>query len=486
MATTYGSRISELRGLLAQVPAAANDDINQAFVECIKRYADMRQSALEDLIDFMSKASAGNLGTQAKWQARIARLRSDYKDLFADSVRDFKLPSSHQLFWATALDAEEKFFDLLSKIEMPQRLDDILQHQDNLSKLLGALQDTWTFLLSTNQGIQNDEMRAMQDLDQMVQRLISDMDESWRKVVDNSGRVVDAMQRGAERFKSGMKDVLEKIPGGEFIWEAAKKKIEDEIKPDGYPDDADGPMKEGMNYVGLMIQNAGINARTYRALLASYKDLVSRQKGSVLTMFNKTRGDIDRYLSTNNVTQARVFLDQARGQVNDWISAVPTTGQKDDGASIRYDFFQKLDIVWKRTEDLDAKFKQQFQGALLSPLSNETIEVLSQRYLFRTQLEKIKDRDAADKLGEIRNDLPDKMKAIEESLHKMDDPVDALPDEVRDFARSRNKDFQAFVHDRIKTQIELLLPVMDDLKNLLTPSNLDSDFNRQELESMLN
>src|SRR5437763_15633396 len=151
----YAYRIGELNDLLAQVPAAANDTINQNFVDCINRYASLRQSAMNDLVDFMAKASASNLGTQSKWQSRIARLRSDYRDVFADASRDVMLPAAHQLFWSSALDAEERFFDTLSRSVTPQRMDDLLQHQDNLSKLFGALQDTWTFLLSENDNVKS-------------------------------------------------------------------------------------------------------------------------------------------------------------------------------------------------------------------------------------------------------------------------------------------------------------------------------------------
>ena len=170
MASTYAYRISELNDLLGQVPAAANDAINQNFSALVKQYGELRQAALGDLVDFMSKASPSNLGTQSKWQSRISQARSDYRDVFARATSDVMLPPAHQLFWSSALDAEEKFFDALSKAPTPQRMDDLLQHQDNLSKLFGALQDTWTFLLSQNESLKTDEMRAIEDLTRWCRR----------------------------------------------------------------------------------------------------------------------------------------------------------------------------------------------------------------------------------------------------------------------------------------------------------------------------
>jgi molecular chaperone GrpE (heat shock protein) len=484
--STYGCRISELRDLLAQAPAPANDRINQNLADGINKYADLRQRALDDLVDFMARASSSNLGTQTKWQSRIARLRSDYNGLFGDSVRDLMLPAAHQLFWSSALQAEERFFDTLSRVGTPQLLDDLLKHQDDLSKLIGALQDTWTFLLSKNQGIQNDEMRAIQAMDQMVQEVISEMDSSGRAVVDNAGRAVDAMRRKAEALKEKIKDGLGRAAGAvDVVIEIFKKLITDEIKPDGFPDEAEGPMEAVLKDMELRFQALAERMRIYRTLLATYKDLLNVQKGSVLTVFNKTREDINRYLDTNNVSRARVWLDQARGQLNDWASALPTPRQRDDGAIFRDDIYKQLDSTWKITQDLDGQFRGKFQGAFLSSISSETVETLAGSYLFREQMGKIKDRDAARKLDEYREKLIEGLNRMEEGSRSMDDPIETLPDEVRELAKVRNKDFKEYVHDRIKRQMESLLPSIDELKRMVTPSNFDADFNRQELEGML-
>ncbi len=490
MASTYSGRIYELRDLLEQAPAAADERVNQSFIACINNYMQLRQSAMSDLVDFISKASISNSGTQAKWQSRITRFRSDYNALFGDSVRDLKLPSAHQLFWTTALQAEEKFFDSLSRVSMPQLTDDLLKHQDNLSKLITALQDTWTFLLSKNNGIQTDEMRAMQDMDQMVQGIVSELDSSSRMMLDNSARAAEAIKRSAESLKEKIRDGLGRAGGAvEIAIEIVKKLIMDEIKPDGFPDEVEEPieamLKEMEAKIGILVERA----QKYRSTLASYKDLVSTQKGSVLTLFNKTRKDIDAYLENNNISKAKVWLDQAKGQLNDWVSGLPTSGQRDDGAIFRNDIYHQLDDMWKTTVDLDAKFRSQFQGAFLSPLSNETIETLAHGYLFREQLRKTNSRDAARMLSAYRENLPEQLHHVEESFVELNDPVaallESLPSEVRDLARSRNKDFQEYAHDRIKRQMESLFPAIDELKQILTPSNVESDFNCQELEDML-
>lgn len=491
MASTYGNRISELRDLLAQVPAAANDQINQNFADLVDRYAELRQSAMSDLVDFMAKASAGNLGTQSKWQSRIAHLRTDYQDLFRRAANDVMLPPAHQLFWATALDAEERFFDTLSRVVTPQRMDDLLQHQDNFSKLFGALQDSWTFLLSENDRAKTDQMRIVEDLDKMVQDILSQMDDYWTKTKEYYEKVSDAIAREIDYLTTALKEMAGRAYDAIVAMVELVKAyfIDQNVKPEGTPPEIDPPVIAVLQQMKLAADAAAEGARKYREMIKSYQDLVIRQKGGILTMFNKTRQDVDQYLRSNGIYQAQTYLDQARADLNNWVSNLPTGRQRDDGAVFRDDVNQKLDIVFKRTKDLDDQFKAKFQGALLSPLSNETIETLAQHYLFNEQFSKIKDRELPDKLKDIQEELPEQVIKIDDKLREMVDKVsstDGLPDEVRNVVREMTEGFRGYLRDRIKNQIDSLLPIIDELKRLMIPSNLDQDLNRQELESMLN
>jgi len=491
MSSTYGNRISELNDLLSQIPAAANDTINQNFSSLVKQYSDLRQSAMSDLVDLVGKASPSNLGTQSRWQSRITRLRSDYKDLFTSASSDVMLPPAHQLFWSNALDSEEKFFDELSKSPTPQRLDDLLQHQDNLSKLFGALQDTWTFLLSQNDSIKSEEIRAIDDLDKMVQEVLSEMDDYWSKTLDNTQRVSDAISHKMDQVKSALVEFLgEKLSavGGAAVEVVKKWFIDENLKPEGTPDDIDGPVEAVKEQLKLMAEAAAEKARQYRETVHSYQDLVSRQKGSVLTMFNKTRQDVDQFLRSNGLAQAQNFLDQAKAGLDSWISGLPTSRQRDDGAAFRDDINRTLDLVFKRTKDLDDQFKAKFQGALLSPLSNETLETLSQQFLFKERLDKIKDRNLPERLANIQEELPEQVIRIDDRLRELAESVSGiseLPDDARDVAREMTGGFRDYLRERIKSQVETLLPIIDDLKKEMIPANLDQDLNREELKNML-
>lgn len=480
--TTYGSRIDELRDLLAQLPAAANERVNAAFVELIDRYAALRQSALDDLVDFMAKAAATNPGTRQKWQTRIARFASDRDQLFANAARDLVLPAAHQLYWTTAQGSEREFTDTLLAVTTPQLMDELLQHQDGLNKLIGGLQDLWTFLLSENQGMQSDEMRALHEVDEMIQRIVAEMDTATRAVEDHCGRAIDAIKREADYFKQGIKDLFG--VASDLVIAALKKYLLDKIKPTGFPGDAQGPMEVVLRDMTLKVEALGEYARRFRALADSYRTLMSAQKGYVLSRFNDSRQQVEGYLRDNNVDKAEGLLRQAKDQLSGWVSRLPGR-QAGDGANFFSDVNQYLDNTWTITKSLDEQFRCKFQGAFLGTVDDKTVETLAQADFYRNEVAKIRDRNALERINNYRRTLPEQLSRVEESLRAMDDPIDSLPDEVKDMAKSMSREFRDYVHDQIKSRMEALAPNVEAMAKLVAPSNLDEEFNRNELTSML-
>jgi hypothetical protein len=482
---TYGSRISELRELLTQAATGVDERVVRDHVQYIDRYGDMRQRALDDLVDFIAKASIGNVGTQSKWELRISAVRGDYTKLYAE-VTDRVLPPPVQLFWFAAIQAEETFFERLSKVKTAQLLDDLLKHQDGLSKLIAELQDGWKFVLANDGTLENDEMRAVRQVDEMVRGIISELDGWHRALVDNAARAAEAAKKRAEELAAKAKEKMG--PAGEWVEAAVKflkNLIIDSVKPDGLGGDFDTQAEAATRQMELAAQALVERIRLHRALVQTYQSLVSVEKGGVLTMFKKTRDEVDTYIKTHDVAQARVWLDQAKGQLADWVSALPRARQQADAGSFRDEIHKLVDEDWKITVELDRTFRDQFQGVFLSPLSNETVETLAEKYLFEQQLKAITGLGGAAKLEEHRRRLDAFVESMEKALQPMNDIVASLPPEVQELATLRNTEFRAFVRERIKRQMEALLRSIEDLKRMLEPSNVERDFNRDELVAML-
>jgi hypothetical protein len=483
---TYGARPGELRELLTQAAAGADERVRTALTQCTDRYVDLRQRALDDLVDIVSKASAGNLGTEARWDARVTALRAEYSRLFGDSVKDLMLPPSLQLFWATTLQAEESFFEPLTGMQTPQLLDNILKHQDGLSKLIGELRDGWKFVLTADTALETDQLQAVRQIDAMVQEIIKDLDEWHKQLVDNAAKTAEAAKRKVEELKAQAKAQLG--PAGEWL-EAAiaflKQLLLEQIKPDGMPGDMDTQMQAAGQQLELSAAALVERTRLYRELVQTYRSLVSTERGGVLTMFNKTRGDVDRYMKENDVGKAHEWIQEARREFPDWISDLPTARLRDDATAFQGEIVRWLDENWKVTEELDKKFREEFVGVFASPLNNETIETLAERHLFTKQLEAITGRDGDRKLMEHLDRLQAFRESFDAALAPLDDIPPAMPEELRDLVSLRNKEFRAFVRERIEHHMRALLHVIPDLHRMLEPSTLEEEFGREDLEEML-
>ena len=483
---TYGARPGELRELLSQAAAGADERVRTALTQCIDRYVDLRQRALDDLVDIVTKASAGNLGPAPRWDARVNTLRAEYNRLFGDAVKDLMLPPPLQLFWGTALQAEESFFEPLTVMETPAILDDMLKHQDGLSKLIAELSDGWKFVLSADTALETDQLQAVRQIDEMVQAIIKDLDAWHKQMIDNAAKAAEAAKRKVEELKAEAKKQLG--PAGEWVAAAIaflKQVLLEQIKPDGMPGDMDTQMQSAQKEFELAAAALVDRTRLHRELVHKYRSLVSTERGGVLTMFNKTRGDVDRYIKENDVRKAYEWIQEARREFPDWISDLPTARLRDDAAAFQGEILRRLDENWRVTEELDKKFREEYVGVFVSPLSNETIETLAEKQLFAKQLEAITGRDADRKLSDHLDRLQTFRQSYDASLAPLDDLAPAMPDELRDLISLRNTEFRAFVRDRIEHHMHALLHVIPDLRRMLEPSTLEQELGRGDLEQML-
>lgn len=483
---TYDNRIRELRELILQATAGVDESVVRLLTQAIDKYADLRQRALDDLVEIVARASISNLGTQARWDSRIRSLRSEYNRVLVDAGKDAMPPPSVERIWSTLLQEEEMFFVRLSEIETPQLLDDILKHQDALSKLAGELKDAWNFLLSNDKNLENDEIRAIRQVDEMVKGIVSDLVKRSNERVERLGRLAEAVARASNEFDKKIEEL--KGPGGVLasaVVALAKIVIVEFVKPDSFREDFDTQFAALIQSMKLSGESMLQSIRLYRSDVQTYQNLLSTEKGGVLTLFKKRREDVDTYIKTNNLAIAREWRDKAVGKLDDWVSALPTSRQRDDAELFSKEISEHLERDFELTEELDQKFREEFQGVFVSPLSNETIETLAEKFLFKQHLEAIKDQRGDAKLEEFRALLPEHTQDMEEGLKPLENVVEDLPSEVREFAQLRHEEFRKFVREQMRRHVEALLPHIEELKSMLEPSNMEDDFSREEVETML-
>ncbi|MBI4566522.1 MAG: hypothetical protein HY716_17730 [Planctomycetes bacterium] len=470
----YDGRISELNDLFTRASEGISDSARRALTECIAKVGSVSDAALSALVDFSERASAGNLGTARKWEDRCAAVKADVSRLFGDAAKDQMLPPALQLFWYQAIEHEMKFWETLGKVRTPQLHDDLLVHQDVLNKMLGELWDKWTFLLSKDASFETDETQAVREVAQIAAKIVEDLDsklKAFREKYARANSVVLGKLRELNENTAGaaievLKKLIEKIFGIEI--------------PDGI--DVDVLLATIQDHYQYLSNQIAL----FRTKVAVYRSLVQAEQGSVLLLFNGTRADVNRYLETNDIGKARVWLDQAKGFLSDWASARPTTAQKNAATAFRDKIASLIDEDWKRTEELDGKFREKFKGVFIAPLGNETIEQLAERYLFQKHLEDAKRPGASSKASSAASEWPALVSgSLDQTFRAADDAVARVPDAVRDLARMKNDEFKRHVERRLKEGIDRLLPIILEISRIFDPSNLDREFSREELERLL-
>lgn len=470
----YSSRVSELNERLARASEGAPDTVKRALSDAIVKVGNAADYALSAMLDASERTSAGNLGTQRKWQERCAAATADISRAFGDAAKDHMLSPALQLFWYQALEHEMAFFDTLAKVQTPQLHDDLLVHQDLLNKMLGELWDKWTFLLSKDVVFENDQRQVVQQVSRMAQSIVDELAPGVLK------RASEGVSRATSKSLGVALKLDDKFLAGKGVDVA---KLVASIFDVDIPDQIDRDLLDAVQGGSEIYQ---VQKGHYRNLVSAYQSLVQAEKGSVLLLFNATRAEVDTYYSKNDLGKARVLLDQAKGFLSDWASRVPGSAQKSEAASFKDKVCAAIDTDWKLTEELDGKFRDKFKGIFIQSLGNETIEQLAESYLFRQHLEDVTRKDAAGKLKALPGNIQSEVdSALDKGLRPIDDLVNRVPEEVRELARLGNERFKAHVRARLKERIQSILPAILELAALWDPNNLSRDFSREELERTL-
>lgn len=475
---TYGNRPGELAQLLkSATPEGTDERITRKLGDCVKAWGDKREDHLEALADFAERASAGNLGTAKKWQDRIKAARGEVSSMFADAVDDLMLPAPLQLFWFATVTAEDKFFESLGAVGTPQLYDDLLVHQDTLSKLIGELADKWEFLIDRNNVFKQGQHAQVKRAEAIVQKLIGELDSHYAKLSEHAAK----MQRALSRISDKIEDKL----GENLLLELLKKAIE-MITGEEMPDDLDVPLEAWFREYQAWTEKLAAEKERYRDVVESYKDALSSEKGSVIALFNTTREDVMEYREKNDIPEAKVRYDQAKGQLTTWAGKRPTTGQRNDAAAFCAQVFKPIDAAWKITQDLDKDFRKRFSGVFFDALGSQTIEDLAELYYFEREVDRITSPGAHRLLAGMESKLEDQIEdAVDDAFDTLDDAIRDLPSEVRRTAELDSREFRSYVEGKLRDHMRKLLPVIDELRKMLDPSKVEDDWSREELEDAL-
>jgi hypothetical protein len=320
----------------------------------------------------------------------------------------------------------------------------------------------------------------------LVQDLAQEIEAENRAVVAEAterlqGRMKDAAARVKEEVK---KKIGEAATGAvEAVIELLLAYLKDQFVD--LPSEADPEIDRQKTQIQIYIEKLALFSRAYRERAQEYRSLMSIEKGGVLTMFKNTRAQVAEYEKNNNLTTAQIMRDEAKRFLSEWQNAV-IGGQRADAAEFNAKIFDLIDRNWKVTEELAKQFQSKFSGIFTAPLTSDTLETLTESYMFRQAIDGINGRGVSGKIDDTRRLLAD---SVSETVGKVVQPLEDMsldwPSELKEAARLSNDHFREYVRGKLKSQIDLALNSLGELRILLDPPKVAADFTREELDAML-
>jgi len=481
----YDRRISELQAALSTTATGTDERLRGLLVKCITAYAGMRSTALDDLASIVGNAAVGTTGLPVRWKERVDRARADLDRHFGDAVKDLMLPAPLQAFWAATVRFERSFFERLASVKTPQLVEELLKHQGVLSKTIVDLQTNWNDLLSADKSLEGEQLKQVQELDRLMQQLVNEVEAQYRAAVAESiVKFQEKMAQAAEKAKAGVKAKLgEKgAAAAETAVKIALAWLKEQLN---IPQEAELPIEEQKQKVQAYVDRMTYFSCTYRERAAQYRNLMSIEKGGILTMFKNTRAQVAEYLKNNNLVTAQIWRDEAKRHLTDWAGG-GVGGQCEDAAELDKKIFELIDRNWKVTEEMDKQFQGKFSGIFTAPLTSDTLETLTEGFMFRKAIDDVNARGAPAKLDEAQKKLAG---AVQETADKAGKPLEAMdtdwPAELKEAAKLKNAEFRRYVQEKLKSQVDMALNFLGELRILLDPPKVRAEFSREELEGFL-
>lgn len=482
----YDKRIAELESLLKAAAPDEQDASRRALAECIRRYADLRSRALDSLVSLIKDSTIGTTGIQDRWQSLANQARADVDRHFGDSAKDVLMPAPLQTFWFAAVQFEREFFEKLTAVKTPQFVEDLLTHQGVLARMIDDLQTNWNDLLSAEKSLEGDQLRTIQELDRLVQELTREIEAQHRAVVaETTIQLQQKAKESAEHMKAKVKEAVGERATeiGATVLEIARKFIKEQFSP--IPGELDVQIEAQKNRAQMYIEKLATFSRAYRERAEEYRRLMSIEKGGVLTMFKNTRAQVAEYEKNNNLVTAQIMRDESKRALSDWAGNT-VSAQKDDAAEFNGRIFDVIDRNWKVTEEIAKQFQSKFAGVFTAPLTSDTLETLTESYLFRQAIDSVNGRGTTAKIDEAQKALA---ASVSDTVEQAAQPLESMcldwPAELKEAAQLSNAEFRKYVHDRLKSQIDTSLQYLGELRILLDPPKVVADFSREELEAML-
>ncbi len=480
----YDARLIELRKMLEPRGVPRPDDVMVKLKLSIDLWGEKRERLLVDLADRTLWAHVRTDPLAEHWKRLIKAARTDVAYHFGASTISVVMDPMLLREWLKAMREEDRFLEMLHDLTTPRMMEDMTKYQVGLGVLISELDQKWSSLIQSKGDFRTPEQQAIAEADRIVMEVLDKHESLLREILKAAGDTHTEATKYVDATKKKVQAVVGEL-GAKIVESQVTKAIVKIFTDDSISPAAKDGLKAAASGFNYAIANLGSGAREYLKRVDTYRYTL-RYEGAILQMFKANRERVAAYERDNNLSKANDVRAQAIAAVMEWAKGQPTDAMKYDATLFATDVATSVQAAYDRSKVMDDSFRSKFNGLFTGPLSDQNLEVLTERYLYEQQLGGLKSRGADRKLLAAADQLKSSLNAeLDKSIAPLTVAAAEYPPEAGAILLLHGKEFRELLAREVDQQIRELIRASLELAQKLSVQGITQDFDRSEFISVL-
>jgi hypothetical protein len=333
------------------------------FLETIEEYIEVRDEALSLLAGLVAETDADEFAEE--WDDLVEQMQN----LPILNDLDDELSSEAALaLYTQFVDEERAWFLNLGERNPVAYRDQIVALRIRLANMTELLEEKWEGLLNEDGQLDQKELEVMADINEIVTKLVAEIDTSRQKMRDNVQLVAEV---AASEAASSVLSLA-------------------------------GPVGDALGMIAQATKQYNEYKTALENLKPQLKDLVGKELG-LLVNFNQTRKDTQLFVEQNNFDKMKALYSEAEDKIESFAD-VGTDGQGSDAEDFVELILGHLSKHVSEGETIYKDFVTKHNLKFFGPISADIKESLTESQVWLAEAEEVRNLDIQELLSSLRDD----------------------------------------------------------------------------------
>jgi hypothetical protein len=374
----YTRRGKELKDAIDALQPKPPEDVAAKLRRAVDDYVALRAACLVDLINLVTDESTSNRDNAARWRDRCSTMRGAVQTPFDNASNSVSsapddVKTAVNAWKSVAVMNEEKFFETLSKVNVAEVRDYLVENAVKLESYTKALDERWRKITADEKGVRSEEQKLYQDMLASVRKVIAELATSERTFQEKVAQVAAANSELAKegyeftkQFVAALASNEVNLPSKYAEWMVQwSQRIENWITS-FFPSQISDAHAKIMQL-----------ANEWMARVATYERLVQIEKAGILPFFKETRKEVYEFWRTDGSERAEAMIKSARESLDRWLSdGSPTAAQKEEAKSFCELAYNAAGKHIDKVKSIARAFEDRWEGVFKGPFKVTTMDEL--------------------------------------------------------------------------------------------------------------